>query len=407
MHQASAGRPGQSADRTGPKSQMHGRETSRGPSKLEANISHFEHAENQLQALNRQLEERVAARTVELQRVNEALRRSEERVRDVVESVLHGLVLVDRTGRVELVNRQLEIMFGYSREELVGASVERLMPDRYRARHGGLIASFFALPNRRDMAGRLELFGRRKDGLEFPVEIGLNPMDSGDGLRVLASITDVTARKAAQTQLQNALAEKTALLNEVHHRVKNNLQVISSLLKMQARVAAPEIGQVLAESGSRVQAMSIIHQLLYEHGDLSKIQLTAYLQRLVALMRNTYADRSRTIRTVFISNADDCHLEMQRAISCGLLVNELITNSFKHAFPGGRGGTITVCLKETVAGQVRLSVADDGVGMAPTAELGQGRSLGLRLLPSLADQLGGELELIRDGGTRYELSFQR
>jgi PAS domain S-box-containing protein len=363
--------------------------------------------QSQLQALNRQLEERVAVRTAELELANQALRQSEERVRDVVESVLHGLVLVDRSGRVELVNRQLESMFGFSREELVGASIERLMPDRYRARHGGLIAAFFSQPSRRDMAGRMELFGRRKDGLEFPVEIGLNPMDSGGGLRVLASITDVTARKAAQVALQSALAEKTALLNEVHHRVKNNLQVISSLLKMQARTAPPEIRQVLTESGSRVQAMSMIHQLLYEHGDLSKIQLGTYLEQLVALLRDTYADRGRAIKAVFVGPKGDCHLDMQRAISCGLIVNELITNSFKHAFPGNRGGCIAVSLQEETPGQIRLCVADDGVGIAPTVVLGRGPSLGIRLLPSLAEQLGATLVLTREAGASYELSFQR
>jgi PAS domain S-box-containing protein len=361
--------------------------------------------ESQLQALNRELEGRVAARTGELQAVNQALRHSEERVRDILEAVLHGLVLVDRTGRVELVNRQLEAMFGYRREELVGASIEQLMPERYRARHGALITSFFAQPSRRDMAGRMELYGRRKDGGEFPVEIGLNPMDSDEGPRVLASITDVTARKAAREQLQGALEEKTALLNEVHHRVKNNLQVISSLLKMQARAAPPQLRQLLTESCSRVQAMSMIHQLLYEHGDLSKIQLASYLQQLVSLLRDTYSDRNRAILTAFHGSARDCHLDMQRAISCGLIVNELITNAFKHAFPEGRGGRIEVGLADTADGRIRLSVADDGVGLPVGLELGQGQSLGLRLLPSLVDQIGGEVVLRREQGTRYELTF--
>jgi PAS domain S-box-containing protein len=335
-----------------------------------------------------------------------AFRRSEERSREVIEAVLHGLVVVNGEGRIELVNRQLEHMFGYSRVELAGQPIERLMPERYRDGHGSLFSSFLASPSVRTMGGRRDLYGVRKDGTEFPLEIGLNPVRSTEGQQVLATITDVTERKAAREQIERSLVEKTALLNEVHHRVKNNLQVISSLLKMQARNSPPQVEAVLAESYSRVRAMSLIHQLLYEHGDLARVRLGVYLQRLVSLLRDTYNDLRKTVDIQLIGADAELYLDLQQAIPCGLIVTELITNCFKHAFPDGRQGTITVRLDEPEPGTGRLVVSDDGVGIPESVVLGEGRSLGFRLLPTLAEQVGGRLALIRENGVRYELSFR-
>jgi len=335
-----------------------------------------------------------------------ALRQSQQRTLAVVESVLHGLVVVDAQGRIELVNAQLEAMFGFDRQELIGASIGLLMAERYRARHAGLIEGFFARPTRRNMAQRRELYGRRKDGSEFPIEIGLNPIDADGSPRVLGTISDLTERQAAQSLIERALDEKTVLLNEVHHRVKNNLQVISSLLQMQARSAPAPIGQVLTESRLRVQAMAMIHQMLYEQGDLARIRIGAYLAQLVTLLRETYTERRREVAIVLEGGGSPCRLDVQRAISCGLIVNELVTNAYKHAFPGGRMGTITVALSMPAPEQALLIVQDDGVGLPPDVELGVGRSLGIRLVPTLAEQLGARLLLEREHGVRYELAFR-
>jgi len=151
--------------------------------------------------------------------------------------------------------------------------------------------------------------------------------------------------------------------------------------------------------------MALIHEMLYEHGDLDQIRLGSYLERLVKLLRDTYSARRDAVQMRFIGHDAEVRLDVGRAISCGLIVTELITNSFKHAFPQDRHGTIAVTLRADGPGQCLLAVSDDGVGIPEAKSLGDSPSLGFRLLPALADQVHGTLELDRSHGTRYELRF--
>ncbi|GLS04897.1 hypothetical protein GCM10007860_20450 [Chitiniphilus shinanonensis] len=332
-----------------------------------------------------------------------ALRLSEQRFRQVVENAPDGLAMVDEQGQILLVNAGIERMFLYRRDQLIGRNVMVLMPERYRAAHPALMAGFMREPSARDMAGRRELFALRSDGSEFPVEIGLNPVSSEGGMRVLATIVDVTRRKADQAELERALAEKTALLQEVHHRVKNNLQVISSLLSLQSRSASDEARRALAESQSRVKAMALIHQLLYERHDFSQVDIGLYLKRLCRLLQDTQHKHGAPV-TLHLAVQHDVALDLQRAVPCGLLINELVTNAYKHAFPAGRAGRIEVQLALGPDG-ARLVVGDDGIGLPDDIEQGGG-SLGFQLIPLLVDQLGGQLAIERGDGTRFVVTFQ-
>jgi two-component sensor histidine kinase len=255
------------------------------------------------------------------------------------------------------------------------------------------------------MAQRRKLFARRRDGSEFPVEIGPTPMSTPEGFRVLATINDVSVREEARRAVEQALSEKTALLNEVHHRVKNNLQVISSLLNMQARNASPELRAGLAESQGRVKAMALIHQLLYERNDFSRIELGPYLERLCALLRASHLDGRNEVSLQLEARDSNISLDLQRAVPCGLLVNELITNAIKHAVPDGRSGRVRIELAALNDGRGELVVADDGVGLPADLEPGNTRSLGFQLIPALVDQVEASLEIDRSAGTRYALRF--
>ncbi|WP_323002616.1 PAS domain S-box protein [Denitromonas sp.] len=331
-----------------------------------------------------------------------ALARSEQRFRQVVESAPDGLAMVDTNGHMVLVNTGMESIFGYTRGEMLGNTIEMLMPKRHRSAHGALFQGYLEEPTARDMAGRRELYARRKDGSEFPVEIGLNPIPTETGTMVLATIQDVTRRKADRQMIERALEEKTVLLHEIHHRVKNNLQVISSLLNLQARNADPSVSQALSESQGRVKAMALIHQLLYERNDFSQVDLATYLHRLCALLQESYRDGPARFSLQVNAN-EEVHLSLQRAVPCGLLVNELVTNAIKHAFPDGRSGQIDVTLAPIDDNQCAITVADNGIGLPDDVAPGTSRSLGMQLIPLLSDQAGGQWQVFREHGTRFEL----
>lgn len=330
----------------------------------------------------------------------------EDSFRRVVEWAPNAMVMVDAAGRIVLVNAETERVFGYQRSDLVGRPVDQLVPERFSGNHASFRSGFFANPAPRPMGSGRDLFARRADGSEFPVEIGLNPIETEGGLMVLASIVDITERKRAQQRIEKALEEKTVLLNELHHRVKNNLQMISSLLNLQAGSSDdPHLREVLEECQNRVKAMGLTHQLLYEHKDFSRVDLGEYLNRLTQLLLSSYRASGKRIALELVLPPDRHYIGLGKAIPCGLAVNELVTNSFKHAFPGERRGVITVALAAAEEGHVLLTVGDDGVGLSVDFDLATAKSLGLRLLPLLAEQLHGTLTVGKGTGCLFTLRF--
>lgn len=335
----------------------------------------------------------------------DALRRSEARFRQVVEAAPDGMAMVNAQGRVVLVNAALERLFGWTRAQLIGESIECLMPASVRPGHGGWLAAFFREPQARDMAARRELFALRRDGSLFPVEIGLNPMDVDGVPHVLATIVDVTQRKADRALLERAVADKTALLREVHHRVKNNLQVISSLLSLQSRQLLGDARAALDESRSRVQAMALIHQLLYERDDFTSATLAPYLARLCALLADSHGRRGILPVLVLGPGGEQVVLDVERAVPCGLLVNELVTNALKHAGRDRSSGRVEVLLQGGAEGRALLRVSDDGPGLPDGVRPGSTATLGFQLVPLLAEQLAATLTVGEGPGASFDIDF--
>ncbi|PXW99567.1 PAS domain S-box-containing protein [Sphaerotilus hippei] len=337
-------------------------------------------------------------------RTEQGLLRSERRFRELFESVPEGLAVVDEQGIIVQVNAHMERLCGSSRQELEGSPVHRLIPARFAAAHSAHMAGYWTRPTPRQMGERI-LWLQRRDGSELPVEAGLTPVPSASGRQVLVTLTDCSQREAAKAQIEGALKEKTVLLNEVHHRVKNNLQVVSSLLSLQLRTVPAEVRQPLSAAQGRVRAMALIHQLLYEGKDYAQIDLTLYVQKLLRLLRESHVPAGAPIELVATMDPVPIWLDLPRAVPCGLLINELVTNALKHAFPETRRGQVGVVLASTGA-RARLVVRDDGVGLPPEVRFEDHHSsLGLQLVPLLAEQLGASVTLHREAGCSFEFEF--
>jgi PAS domain S-box-containing protein len=315
-----------------------------------------------------------------------------------------AILLVDGEGRIVKANAQSAVMFGFSREELMGQPVEMLIPQRYASQHVRHRSRYLAAPRTRTMGAGLELFGRRKDGTEFPVDIMLSPLDVEQHPLVLGVVRDVTERKRFEMQ---AIEAREMHLREVHHRVKNNLQVISSLLYLQsAHSRDDKVLELLTESRNRVNSIALIHEKLYRSEGIVRLDFGAYVSDLVASLFGAYGVNGETLRArTRISNV---FLEIDTAIPLGLVINELVSNALKHGFPDGAGGEVWIDLFATGSREFLLVVGDDGVGLPPAFDWRKSNSLGLRLVNDLARQLEGTVETETEAGwgTVFRIRFQ-
>lgn len=438
----------------------------------------------------------------------------------LIESAPDGMVIVNDKGTIVLVNARTEELFGYGRQELLGQSVDILLPNSFRADHAAHRAAFVRDPRSRPMGTKVDLRARRKDGSEFPVEVSLSPLQTEHGLLVSSTVRDVTARRQAEAALRESnerfsfasraaevgywdwdittnrvvwsdtyralyglppdapasyeawiqtvhvedreraagtlrtaiesrqpfnveyriqhphrgtrwlagrgeaaydaaanpvrvagvnidvterkqaeqairasLEEKEILLREIHHRVKNNLAVISSLFYLESTQAKEsETVRLLQDARDRVLSMAMIHETLYNSTEFAQLDVGAYLEKLLAHLLRSHATVTAKVTTR--TQVDPVTMNLDAAVPLALVVNELVTNSLKHAFPDTRTGEICVELR-LVDGRFVLRVTDTGVGVPPDLDTATTRTLGLRLVRSLTGQLGGEFRIQR------------
>jgi len=329
-------------------------------------------------------------------RVEEALHASEVKYRELIEQASDGIFLAEPWGRYVDVNEAACSMLGYTREELLKLRILDV-----------LVVDDEALQLRQSEAlGRgepvkSERLHRRKDGSLFPVEVSTRRQSDG---RIQAIVRDITERKRAEAEIARALQEKETLLKEIHHRVKNNLAIVVELLTMQSsHVEDPAAQLALAESVNRVYAISLIHELLYQSASLASIDFGEHIRRLSEKLIETY--QTRGSRVALHTEAEHVAVTIDQAVPCSLILNELVANALKHAFPPGSDGLIEVTLQLDGAGHILLGVRDNGAGMAPEIDVATSRSLGLKLVTSLARQLGGTIEIARGPGTAFQIRF--
>ncbi len=224
--------------------------------------------------------------------------------------------------------------------------------------------------------------------------------------RALREVKERAKRKRAEEQLKESLKEKEILLREIHHRVKNNMQIISSLLMLQEELSKDEkVNEMLKDSQNRIMSMALIHEKLYRSENLSKINLKEYIDDLVDGLFQSYGTGEDKV-TLNI-NVENVLFGIDSAIPCGLIINELISNSLKHAFPEGKNGEIKIFFRSTDENMIELLVGDNGVGIPKDLDFSKTESLGLHLVTMLVEnQLHGEITLNRDKGTEFQIKFK-
>jgi len=313
---------------------------------------------------------------------------------------LDGFCITDLRYTVLYVNDSFRILFGYEEDELLGQNIRVLggasVPDRFLREVDEQI-------RQQGWSGIVQ--GRRKDGSEFPVEVSISVVlnDHGEPVALVGVARDITERVQAEERIRSSLKEKEVMLKEIHHRVKNNLQVISSLLNLQsAQEQNPAILAALKESQGRVRSMALVHEELYRSNDLADINMDSYVRKLTANL--FFAYQSATTRVALDIDVRDVYLPVDTAIPCGLIINELISNSLKYAFKKRQKGLVTVRFDHD-GPAYSLVVSDDGVGLPKDLDIENTESLGLQLVGTLAKQLRGAIDVDRAKGTSFTLEF--
>ncbi|MGA2748661.1 MAG: PAS domain S-box protein [Verrucomicrobiota bacterium] len=494
-----------------------------GASSIARDISEQKQVLGTLERMRAELEQGVAERTASLAAAEAAARSQTQLLETVFDAMGEGMVMVDSAGRITFANRRMSTLFGFEHNELLGQSIELLLPERSRDSHTQLRAGFMAQPVTRPMGAARGLVGRRKDGSEVLLEIALNPVTiqkepfvlasiidvterqrAEEALRCLAAIVessddaiigitlegiitswnpaatrllgyrsdeiigrpiallipadrveeeaqvlgriqrgqrvanfeagrhckdgrlidmaitispivdasgrvagasmiarDITDRKKAAERISASLREKDALLREIHHRVKNNMQVVSSLLQLQsAHLHDPKLLEPFKDCQDRIRTMALIHEKLYRTEGLAQIDFKEYLESLTDMLLRAHSKGPFIRRQL---NLEPVALSIDLAIPVGLIANELISNSLKHAFNGRQKGVVRVALTRPNQDELRLAVSDDGQGL-PENFL-QSTSLGVRLVRILTGQINGRMEYKSENGAEFAIVF--
>ncbi|MTK63751.1 MAG: PAS domain S-box protein [Methanobacterium sp.] len=342
----------------------------------------------------------LAEKEIESRKLAEnAAHKNEVYYRAIFENTGTSMLMIDKDMTISRVNSQVEVLTGYSKEEIEG---KKKWTDFAMEEEIERIKGYYELRNDPDKRPQeYETQGRDKNGdlKDLLVTVVAIP---GTG-KQLVSLMDITERKSAENQIKSSLKEKNILLKEIHHRVKNNMQIISSLLSLQTKfVNDEEALDILKESQNRVRSMAIIHEKLYQSKDLSEINFGDYIESLVSNLFYSYNANNTDIKPVY--DVEDLSLNIDTAVPCGLIISELVSNSLKYAFPTKKEGEILVSLKFR-NGKYELIVSDTGVGM-PEVDVDNLDSLGLLLVFNLTEQLDGDITINRNHGTEFIISFE-
>jgi PAS domain S-box-containing protein len=344
----------------------------------------------------------VLERVATLSRIKGHLNESNALMSAIVEHTSDLVAVSDGDGNLVYLSPVCFSLLGRDPEELIEQPWTEIVAPEDRDSVLSMLAEVGEKPARMETVRC-----RCRDGSFAWVEARVARLESTDWTRpmIVLSLHDVTEHREHEQQMESALREKEALLREVYHRVKNNLQVIQSLLKMSARtLPKSDMRDLMTDTIQRVYAMALVHERLYQMDDLSHLSLSRYL---LDLFNGALSSSSLQRDQIHIGlDAEEIQLNLDGAVPFGLLVNELLSNSLKHGFPGGKKGKVEVSVHR-IPGGVHLIVKDDGVGLPEHFNADTCTSMGMKLAGSLAHQLGGSLVFTTDNGARVEANLTR
>ena len=344
--------------------------------------------------VRRLLEERVEVKTRQLTEKNLEL----EKLSLVASRTDNAVLIADPNGKIEWVNDGFIHLMGIPKEKLINktiseinvySNIENEIRDAIKNQHSRIFESNVSTHNIENLW----------------ISSTLTPIydENGSLKKIVLVDSDITAGKNMQKQIVASLKEKDALLKEIHHRVKNNLQIIISLLNLQTGYIKDEVTLKAVKDGqSRVRSMALVHEKFYQSDEVSEIDFAGYIEKLCHFLYQSYGDKTDRIDVQI--KGDKIDLDMDTAMPCGLLVNEIVSNAYKYAFPGKEKGTILIEFKKA-NGKMTLLIQDNGVGFPEEYDLDRSESLGMQLIQALTGQLEGELKVSKNNGTTFEITF--
>jgi len=349
-------------------------------------------------------------------RMEQALKESEQRYRKLVETSPDAIAVTDLNDKLLMVNQQAASLFGFQDERevlnTVKNSIDLISPeDQQKALDNSLKTI------EEGYVKNVEYRLTRKDGSSFLGEISAAVIedDQNEPIVFIEIIRDVTDRKQAEEKIKTALDEKEVLLKETHHRIKNNLQIVSSLLNLQSVTTTDDLTLTMfKETQDRIRSIAFLHELLYQSENHEQIKLSLYVHKLVQNLMCSYGITKDLINLGY--DVDDVLLEIDTAIPCGLVINELVSNTLKYAFPNVNNpdqnqikieNKIDISIRNNNENLVTLTYSDNGIGLPPNIDIRDAKTLGLQLINALTEQLDGSLryESKSDFGTSFTISF--
>jgi len=366
--------------------------------KVERLESRLAEAEETLQAIRNGEVDALVVATAQGDRIF-TLAGAEKPYRIMVETMSEGALTLGLDGTILYCNPCFATMVKTPTENIIGNSIYPFIKPEEKT-------LFEKFVRQASTSNKMESLLQDAEGTFIPVLLSLSDLGNFPPVSICILATDISEHKLAEKKIKASLLEKETMLKEIHHRVRNNLQVISGLLQLQAKASKnPELIESFKESQNRIHAMAIVHERLYNSGDFSRIDLAAYIRSLSQELFQSYNINPENIDMTMLANGEVL-VNICKAIPCGLVMNELISNAFKHAFPGDRPGELRIIIRKIKDTEIEVVVHDNGLGLPDDVNIHQPQSMGLDLVNGLVkNQLGGQIAVKRDNGTEFRILF--